>query len=167
MGNFDKNPQGYPLAGYKRDFNLYIGGGSGGGGIATVTGTTRYTFWVDFSKFDVAIRRLITQNVSFEIWKDSGLMLPAPFYIDVGMSNDRPDDAIRAAISGGANNAVLIDSATTPPPYFLNINFLTQPTDSNYQTDQGRWNYPQYNGNGLGTGNSTSWCRASFPARHF
>lgn len=167
MGNADRNALGKEFGSSKRDWTLYVGGGRGGGGGATVAGVNRYTFWIDHSKFDTYIRRLITQNVSFEIWKDSGLTQPAAFYLDVGMSNDKPDALIRNTLNQQVNGSLLIDSATTPPPYYINTTFLSQPTDPNYQTDQGRWNYNQYTSNGLGTGNNNKLVQSFVPSSPF
>lgn len=167
MSGQDRNPLGKQFGSSKRDWALYVGGGKGGGGGATTTGVTRYTFWIDHSKFDTYIRRLITQNVSFEIWKDSGLTQPAPFYLDVGMSNDKPDALIRSSNGQQVNGSLLLDPNTTPPPYYINTTFLSQPTDPNYQTDQGRWNYNQYVGNGLGTGNNNKLVQSFVPSSPF
>lgn len=147
MGNLDRTNQGVPQGGYKRDWTLYQGAGSGGGSGGTVTGTTRYTFWIDHSKFSVFVRKLITQNVSFNIYSDAGLTLPQSVYIGVSQSDDAPDAVIRA-------QGLQIVPGTTPTPYFINTTFLTQPLDFNYQNDQGRYVYNAYAGNGLGTGNN-------------
>lgn len=158
MGNADKNPLGNQFGNYKRDWTLYVGGGFGGGGAPTVTGVNRYTYWVDFSKFDVYVRKLITQNVNFEIFTDAGGTILAPVRISVDQSNDKPDENI---IADG--NTLLINQALTPPPYFINTTYLTQPSDFNYQNDQGRYVYNAYNGNGFGLGNSNKIVQAFVP----
>lgn len=160
MGQFDRNNQGVPQGSYKRDWNLYIGGGSGGGTGATVTGTTRYTFWIDHSKFMTFLRKLITQNVSFNIYTDSGATIKAPVYIGVAQSDDIPDAVIQS-------QGLYIDPAVLVPPYFINTTFLTQPTDFNYQNDQGRYVYNAYSGNGLGTGNSGKIVQSFIPQSPF
>lgn len=167
MGNADKLPLGTQTASSKRDWNLYVGGGLGGGGGKTVAGVTRYTFWVDHSKFDTYLRKLITQNVSFEVWTDGTFATSAPVYIDVGMSNDKPDALIRGTNGQAVNGSILVNHETTPPPYFINTTFLSQPTDPNYQTDQGRFNYNQYVSNGLGTGNNNKIVQSFVPSSPF
>lgn len=156
MGQIDRNSQGVPQGGYKRDWTLYQGSGSGGGTSTTVTGTTRYTFWIDHSKYSTFVRKLITQNVSFNVYSDAGATLPQSVYIGVSQSDDIPDAVLQAQ---GLN----ISPGVTPTPYFINTTFLTQPTDFNYQNDQGRYVYNAYSGGGLGTGNNSKVVQGFVP----
>jgi hypothetical protein len=146
----DRIELGLPRNSVKKDYLVYGGGGFGGGGGATVAPSNRYSFWLDHNPFATAIRKLIAQNVNFEVYSDAAATLPLPMYCRIEQSNDCPDEIITLASEISAGRTLLLDPVTLPPPYYLNTKFLSNPTDFNYQNDQGRYVYNAYNGQGLG-----------------
>lgn len=168
MGYGDKVPRGRPRNTFKRDYIFYAGGGLGGGATAILAPSNRHTFWVDHNRFATLIRRLETENISFELYASLTGAVPTvgsekPVWIDISQSNDRPDQEIKDSVNLSVDNALYIDPAVQQPPYFINTNFITQPADANYQNDQGRWVYAAYDGNGFGLGNSSKVVQSFIP----
>lgn len=145
----DLIPLGRPRNSVKKDLILYVGGGFGGGGLPTVTGVTRYTYWIDHNPFATSIRRLIAQNVSFETYTDAAATLPDTLYCRIEQSNDCPDEILKSQAEIDATRTLKFTGAQ-PPPYYINTKFLSNPTDFNFQNDQGRYVYDAYSGNGFG-----------------
>jgi hypothetical protein len=144
---------------FKRDYSVFLGGGMGAGGAVTPAGVKRYTFWVDHNPFATLIRRLITKNEDFTIYK-TGTPVGGGFYIgDFGseadlyvsfdQSNDRPDEMFTDPGELAAKRIVLVPGATLPP-YFFVTTTIKQPVDPKFVTDQGNFVYPAYQSNGLG-----------------
>lgn len=151
----DLIPAGRPRNSTKKDLLLFVGGGFGGGGGATATGVTRYTYWIDHNPFATAIKRLIAQNVSFETYTDAGATIADTLYLRPEQSNDCPDEILKSAAEIAATRTLMFTGAQ-PPPYYINTKFLSNPTDFNYQNDQGRYVYNAYGSNGFGLGRTGS-----------
>jgi len=158
MGSETKNPIGRPRNTFKQDYEVFLGGGSGAGGAVTVAGTNRYTYWVDHNPFAAFIRRLVTENVDFTIYKSAtpvggGYYLPtlgteADLYVSFDQSNDRPDEMYNDA-EVSKKNIVKVPGSILPP-YYFNTTTIKQPVDPKYVTDQGNFNYYAYVSNGQG-----------------
>ncbi len=151
----DLIPLGRPRNSEKKDFNIWPVGGRGGGGGIPSTAKTRYTFWLDHNVFATAIKKIIAQNVNFQVFSDPAGNFPVPFWLRIEQSNDCPSEIAMQA-SEIAATKTLYFSAASIPPYYLNTNFTGQPTDFNYQNDQGRYAYNAYSGNGFGLAKSGS-----------
>lgn len=144
---------------FKRDYEVFLGGGMGAGGAVTPAGVTKYTFWVDHNPFATFIRRLITQNVDFTIYKagtpiGSGYYDPtygseADLYVSFDQSNDRPDEMFTDPAQLAAKKVVIVPGSQLPPYYFITTT-VKQPVDPKYVTDQGNFVYDAYQSNGLG-----------------
>lgn len=154
-----KRAIGRPRNTFKQDYEVFLGGGSGAGQLVTQPGITKYTFWVDHNPFATFIRRLITQNVYFEIFKTAtniggGLFTgdagsEADLYVSFDQSNDRPDEMFTAPVELAAKRVVLVPKATLPP-YYFNTTTVKQPVDPAFVTDQGNFVYGAYANNGQG-----------------
>lgn len=143
---------------FKQDYDVYLGGGSGAGYPVTNPGVTKYSFWVDHNPFATFIRRLVTQNLDFIIYKSAydagGFYLPdygseSDLYVSFDQSNDRPDEMFTNAAELTAGRVVKVPGSMLPP-YYFNTTTIKQPVDKNYQTDQGNFNYYAYESNGQG-----------------
>ncbi len=152
MGSRSKKSAAIPLNTFKQDYNLivFVGGKGGGGGEAT--GVTRYTFWLDCDPFDINNRTLISQNVYFEVYEDSGLSIPITPYIIVDQSDDIPDEQVKVGATSQGASVIIPNPAQ--PPYYLNTQFTSQPVNSQFQNDQGRYSLAGYVGQGTGFGNT-------------
>jgi hypothetical protein len=150
----DRIELGIPRNTSKKDFILYSGGGLGGGASPTHPPNNRYSYWIDHNPFATAIRKLIAQNVSFEIYQDAAGTIGQPMYCRIEQSNDCPDEILMLASEISAGRTLYLDPASLPPPYYINTKFLSNPTDFNYQNDQGRYVYNAYNGSGFGLAKS-------------
>lgn len=161
MGTQDKRSAAIPINTFKQDYNLirFVGGRGGGGGMAT--GVTRYTFWLDCDPFDVFNRYLISQNVGFEVFSDSGLTTQIVPHIIVGQSNDIPDEMVKVG-NTAVGDSVIIPSPSTPP-YYLNTKFTSQPVNANFQNDQGKYSMAGYDGYGTGFGHTQMVGQAFVP----
>lgn len=154
-----KRPIGRPRNTFKQDYEVFLGGGMGAGGLAKPTVVSRYTFWVDHNPFATFIRRLVTRNNSFEIYKSGtpvggGLYDPDPssladLYVSFDQSNDRPDEMFTKYEELNSRRIVLVPGSQ-PPPYFFNTTTIKQPVDPRYITDQGNFVYYAYGSNGQG-----------------
>ncbi len=153
-----KRAIGRPRNTFKQDYEVFLGGGMGGGGPVTQTGVTRFTYWVDHNPFATFIRRLITQNVAFEIFKSAtlsgGIYFPdvgseADLYVSFDQSNDRPDEMFTKASELSARRVVVVPGSQAPPYYFVTTT-IKQPVDPKYVTDQGNFVYDAYGSNGQG-----------------
>lgn len=170
-----RRPIGRPRNTFKQDYEVYLGGGSGAGQLVTQPGFTKYTFWVDHNPFATFIRRLITKNVYFEIFKTAtniggGLFTgdagsEADLYVSFDQSNDRPDEMFTNPAELSAKRVVLVPGSILPP-YFFVTTTIKQPVDPKYITDQGNFVYDAYEGGGLGmakTGVNDFQCQAFIP----
>lgn len=144
---------------FKRDYEVFLGGGSGAGGAVQPTVVKRYTFWVDHNPFATFIRRLITKNEDFTIYKaatpigggfyDPTIGTEADLYVSFDQSNDRPDEMFTDAAQLSSKKIVLVPGSQLPP-YFFVTTTIKQPVDPKYITDQGNFVYDAYQSNGLG-----------------
>lgn len=143
---------------FKKDYEVYLGGGMGGGGPVTQAGVKRFTYWVDHNPFATFIRRLITKNVMFEIYKSATLSggiyfadfgSEADLYVSFDQSNDRPDEMYTDPTELAARRVVLVPGSQLPP-YFFVTTTIKQPVDPKFVTDQGNFVYNAYDTNGLG-----------------
>lgn len=170
-----KRPVGRPRNTFKQDYEVFLGGGMGAAGPATPAGVTKYTFWVDHNPFATFIRRLITKNNSFEIYKrgtpiGGGYYDPDPtsladLYVSFDQSNDRPDEMFTNAAELSSRRVVVVPG-TQPPPYYFNTTTVKQPVDPRYITDQGNFVYYAYGSNGQGvakTGTSDFLAQSFIP----
>jgi len=152
----DLIPLGRPRNSHKKDFLLFVFvGGRGGGGMDQSPPTNRYTYWIDHNPFATAIKQLVAQNVSFDIWSTSDgfgdYTNPVDLWCRIEQSNDCPDEIALSADEIAATRTLSLPH-TYLPPYYINTKFLSNPTDFNYQNDQGRYVYNAYSGNGFGLG---------------
>ena len=161
MGTLDKKSAAIPLNTFKQDYNFIAVQGGRGGGLLPSTGCSRYTFWIDYDPFDVNNRRLITQNVSFQVFSDSHGTTPIVPYIIVGQSNDIPDEQV--VVGNTSQGESIIIPSPTQPPYYLDTKFTSQPVNTNYQNDQGRYTYAGYAGYGYGFGQTQMVGQAFVP----
>lgn len=156
-------PTGRQRNSFKKDFVFYSGGGLGGGGSAIAMPSQRQTFWIDHNPFATAIRQLIVQNVSFEVYSAvvSGIpvaLSEVPMWLHIDQSNDCPPEIIQSAAEIAATRTLYYDPSINFPgtgirevaPYTVTTQFLTNPADFNYQNDQGRYVYNAYAGGGFG-----------------
>jgi len=143
---------------FKQDYEVYLGGGSGAGLPVVPTVVQRYTFWVDHNPFATLIRRLITRNNDFTIWKSAydagGFYLPnygseADLYVSFDQSNDRPDEMFTRADQISTGKVVKVPGSLLPP-YYFNTTTIKQPVDPAFVTDQGNFNYYAFQSNGQG-----------------
>lgn len=154
-----KRSVGRPRNTFKRDYIVFLGGGMGSGAPLTITGKTKHSFWIDHNPFATVIRRLVTKNVSFEIWKlatpiGGGLYTEVPgseadLYVAFDQSNDRPDEMFTDSGELASGRVVKVPPSI-PPPYFFDTTTIKQPTDPKYITDQGNFVYYSYDGSGQG-----------------
>lgn len=158
--NDGKASAGRPRNTFKKDYEVYLGGGSGAGSVVTIPGVNRYTFWVDHNPFAAFIRRLVTQNIDFTIYKSAtpsgfpGTYFPtygseADLYVSFDQSNDRPDEMFLDPAQIAAKKVVLVPGSFLPP-YYFDTTTIKQPVDPAYVTDQGNFNYYAYQSNGQG-----------------
>lgn len=144
---------------FKQDYEVNLGGGMGAGAPMTITGRTKYNFWIDHNPFATVIRRLVTKNVSFEIFKQAtplggGLYQEVPgteadLYVAFDQSNDRPDEMFTDAAELAAGRVVKV-AGSINPPYFFDTTTIKQPVDPKYITDQGNFVYAAYESSGQG-----------------
>jgi hypothetical protein len=160
MGTLDKRSAAIPLNTFRQDYNIiaFVGGRGGGGGVPT--GVTRYTYWLDCDPFDVYNRSMISQNLTFQIFADSGLTTPLLPYIIVDQSDDIPDEQVKVGATSQGASVIL---AIGQPPYYLNTKFTSQPANANFQNDQGRYSMAGYVGFGTGFGGTQMVGQAFVP----
>lgn len=145
----DLIPAGRPRATDKQDYNIWPVAGRGGGGSVPYTPLSRYAFWLDHNEFATAIKKIIAQNVNFQVYSDNAGIYPVPFWVRIEQSNDCPPEIAMQASEISAGRTLYF-SAASVPPYYLNTNFTSNPADFNYQNDQGRYAYFAYKGGGFG-----------------
>lgn len=112
----------YPINSHEVDWALYpfvAGGGSTSPGVAT--SVTRYTFWSNFDPFDVKNMRMVSENVSFQIFSDSGLTTPIAPYFIVDYGNDATDELITANLptAAGGIGSLGIGSVLKPDNSYM------------------------------------------------
>ena len=133
---------------FKQDYTLFLGGGRGGGGGLVPTGVTNYTYWIEHNPFAAFIRRMITQNVSFEICSDSAGLHPVDLYVRFDDSNDAPDEKFTDPVEIAAGRSVRVPASQLPPYYFI-TNTIKSITDPRAVADQGYYVYNAYQSNGV------------------
>lgn len=124
MGLGDSLQPAYPNNTHKQDWALYtfVGGRGGGGGVATTT--TRYTYWIDFDPFDIQNLKMLSENLSFQIYGDAFFDYTlTPHYI-VDQSNDITDELIQANLPTKAGQSISVGTATINYPPFGYIDSL-------------------------------------------
>lgn len=149
-----KNTIGRANNTFKQDYTLYLGGGLGGGGSPIPTVVTSYTYWVEHNPFAAFIRRMITENVSFEITSDSGGLNAVDLYVRFDDSNDAPDEKFTDPIEIAAGRSVKIPKTQLPPYYFI-TNTIKPITDPRAVADQGFYVYSAYQTNGINVSTTT------------
>lgn len=173
MGSGDKLQLATPLNSHRQDWEFFPFLPGRGAVSAGAAGVSRYTFWIDYDPFDISNRQLITQNFSFQVFIDSGLVPITPLII-ADQSNDIPDEVVEQATLGlptGGSVSLARASITQPnvpaqanqPPYFIDTLFTSQPRDSNYQNDQGYYSIAGWKGFGIGFGVTNMFAQAFVP----
>lgn len=115
----DTLQQAYPNNSHKQDWAYYPWlGGRGGGPANPTTNVTRYSFWVDFDPFDIKNLKMLSQNISFQIFNDSLLTSPLVPYFVLDQSNDITDEIIEANLPIVPGSSVQVGSATINYPPF-------------------------------------------------
>lgn len=154
MATGDNRQIAYPNNSLRQDWDFYrYTGGLGGGGLV-VSGTSRYSFWLDLDPFNVKLRDLYCTNWSFQIFEDPDGIIPLNPAIIQTAYNDFTDELVESYTStmspgdsiafgdptGGSANLYL---PTSQPPYSTFTGFLPgEPgVSNNYWLDQGGWTY--------------------------
>lgn len=108
----------YPNNTHKQDWAYYPFVGGRGGGSGVVTGVTRYSFWVDFDPFDVKNLKMLSENISFQIFNDSLLSVPLIPYFIIDQANDITDELVEANLPTDPGQSVSVGPATVNYPPF-------------------------------------------------
>lgn len=117
MGVGDTLQPAYPNNSHRQDWAYYpFIGGKGGGGTIPVTPSNRYSFWIDFDPFDIKNLKMLSQNVSFQIYGDNLGNTPLIPYFIVDQSNDITDEIITANLPTQTNPSVGYGSASINYP---------------------------------------------------
>lgn len=138
MGQGDIQKQGYPKSTIKHNWEIFLFcGGKGGGGCATLTGTTSIKYSIDVNPFDVYNQSLILQNTE---------LTPVRFYTDGGSDGMGCAHTFGTEVNwylGLSADGVLTDAQiiaqnnvfSGAAPYYIEIlaNKLPQPTAANWQ----------------------------------
>lgn len=140
---------------FKQDYVLFLGGGFGGGGSPVPTVVTSYTYWIEHNPFAAFIRRMITENVSFEITSDAAGLNAVDLYVRFDDSNDAPDEKFTDPVEIAAGRSVFLPKAVLPPYYFI-TNTIKSITDPRAVADQGFYVYSAYQAGGINV-SSTSF----------
>lgn len=137
MSSGDNLQQAYPQNTHKQDWAFYdFLGGKGAGGTIPATGVTRYSFWIDFDPFDIKNLKMLSQNLSFQIFSDNAGTVPSIPYFIIDQSNDITDELVKTVTPGltaGTTQGLGTASIGLPPNGFVDDN-TTQYITGNPQT---------------------------------